>query len=206
MYRWLRRKGYTWNHKRVRRVYCELELNIRIKPKKRLAPRTKQRLDIPSKKNVTWSMDFMQDALLHGRKFRTLNVIDDFNREALAIEVDFSLPSLRVIRTLERIAATRGYPEKIRVDNGPEFISSEIERWAFKNNVELQFIQPGKPSQNAYIERFNRTFREEVLDIYLFTDLDEVRLKATEFQYDYNCERPHQALMHHTPLEYVLAA
>jgi len=120
-------------------------------------------------------MDFMSDSLNEGRRFRTLNIIDDHNREALSIEIDFSLPASRVIRVLDRLAEARGLPESIRIDNGPEFISSKLELWSEKNNVHLEYIRPGKPAQNAYIERFNRTYREDILDMYLFRNLDEVR-------------------------------
>ena len=117
----------------------------------------------------------MSDALWCGRRFRTFNVIDDFNREALAIEVDLNLPAERVIRTLERIVAWRGCPAKLRMDNGPEFISLKLATWAEDNSVELEFIKPGKPTQNSFIERFNRTFRDEILDYYVFHRLSEVR-------------------------------
>lgn len=206
MYNCLRREGHTWNHKRVRRVYCALELNLRIKPKKRLAPRTKRALVIPIKQNICWSMDFMQDALSNGRKFRTLNIIDDFNRESLAIEIDHSLSSLRVIRALERLGNECGYPERIRIDNGPEFISGALISWAKKKEIELVFIQPGKPAQNAFIERFNRTYREDVLDAYIFETLEEVRWHTTRWRYEYNHCRPHQALQQMAPCEYVSAA
>jgi len=139
-------------------------------------------------------MDFMADGLSSGRAFRTLNVIDDFNREVLAIEADHSLPSARVIRVLDRIGEERGYPRKIRVDNGPEFISNGLASWATKNNIQLQHIQPGKPAQNGYIERFNRTYREDVLDMYIFNSLDDVRDITTFWMRDYNENRPHKAL------------
>lgn len=204
MFQWIRRQGHAWNHKRVRRVYCELNLNIRIKPKKRLVARLKQSLSCPTQQNISWSMDFMQDALSSGRKFRTLNIIDEFNREVLAIEIDFSLPALRVIRVLERISEHRGYPKQIRVDNGPEFISKALSKWAEEKKVTLLFIQPGKPSQNAFIERFNRTYREDILDAHLFPSLHEVRFLTTQWCYEYNQHRPHQSLGDETPLNYAM--
>jgi putative transposase len=191
---WLKYHQYSWNHKRVRRIYCTLKLNHRIKPKKRLPNRDPKPLIVPEQQNHTWSMDFMTDSLETGRKFRTLNIIDDHNREALAVEIDYSLPAERVIRTLDQIAEERGYPEGIRVDNGPEFISIKLEIWAESHQIKLEHIKPGKPAQNAYIERFNRTYREDVLDMYIFQNLEVVRDITTEWIYEYNYERPHSSL------------
>ena len=161
-------KGFAWNHKRVYRIYRELELNLRIKPKRRLKREKPDALATPDMPNQVWSMDFMHDSLVDGRSFRTFNVMDDYNREALGIEVDLSLPSARVIRALEQIIQWRGKPEVIRCDNGPENVSLQMQRWAKKQGIRLQYIQPGKPQQNAYIERFNRTVRHEWLDENLF--------------------------------------
>jgi putative transposase len=205
MFAWVRKRGYHWNHKRVHRVYKEMGLNLRIKPKKRLPVRQPQPLKQPAIPNQSWSMDFMSDSLTDGRTFRTLNIIDDFNREALWIEVDTSLPAQRVIRVLDMLAEWRGYPETIRCDNGPEFIAKKIDLWAAKNCVILDFIQPGKPAQNAYIERFNRTFREDVLDAYIFDSIQEVRQIAEQWLEDYNDERPHQSLGGLTPHEFSAA-
>jgi putative transposase len=202
MFRWLRKHGYCWNHKRVHRVYTEMALNLRKKPKKRLPARQPQPLKQSAVPNQFWSMDFMSDSLVNGRAFRTLNVIDDFNREALWIEVDTSLPAQRVIRVLDMLAEWRGYPDHIRCDNGPEFIAKIINLWAVKNGVVLDFIQPGKPAQNAYIERFNRTFREDVLDAYIFDSIQEVRQISEWWLEEYNNERPHQALDGLTPYEF----
>lgn len=152
-------KGFQWNHKRVYRIYRELELNLRIKPRKRLVREKPEPLQVPQSINKVWSMDFMYDQLHDGRSFRLLNVIDDFNREALGIEVDFSLPSERVIRALNQIIAWRGKPQVIRSDNGPEYISLQIQDWAKRMGIKLDYIQPGNPQQNAYVERFNRTLR-----------------------------------------------
>lgn len=203
MFNWIRRKGYNWNHKRVHRVYCDLNLNIRIKPKKRLPSRNPRPLVQPGKPNKCWSMDFMSDSLTSGRSFRILHVIDDFNRELLGTEIDTSLPSPRVTRALDQIVQWRGYPEAIRVDNGPEFISNNMAAWAQKHNVTLDFIEPGKPAQNGYIERFNRTYREDVLDLYLFRNLTEVRNISSEWFFDYNGDRPHEALNNMTPYEFL---
>ena len=202
MFDWIRGQGHKWNHKRVKRIYRDLNLNLRVKPKKRFPKRESVPLTQPEAPNQSWSVDFMSDALNSGRSFRTFNVIDDFNREALWIEVDTSLPAGRVIRVLENLAAWRGYPKSIRMDNGPEFISSRLEQWADENKVQLNFIQPGKPAQNAYIERFNRTYREEVLDLYLFESLAQVRAITDEWIDEYNIDRPHQALGGLTPCEY----
>ena len=147
----------------------------------------------------------MSDSLFCGRRFRTFNLVDDFNREALAIEVDLSLPSLRVTRVLERIAAWRGYPKKMRMDNGPEFISVTLASWAEDNHIELEFIQPGKPTQNSYVERFNRTYRDEILNMYAFKTLNEVRDITDNWIKEYNDERPHDALGNLTPSEYLMA-
>ena len=203
MFDWLRLQGHKWNHKRVYRVYKELELNLRIKPKRRFPSRNPVPLGDAQQPNDCWSLDFMSDSLTDGRWYRTLNVIDDFNREGLAIEVDHSLPSERVTRVLDQIGEERGFPRKLRSDNGPEFIAKAITIWAEKNEVELAPIQPGKPTQNAYIERFNRTFREEVLDLYLFEDLDEVRDESTRWLHGYNHDRPHLALDRQTPAGYL---
>ena len=186
MFQRLRNLNYPWNHKRVHRVYCEMGLNIRIKPKKRLPNRNPQPLAEPVAPNEVWSIDFMHDSLESGRSFRTFNVIDDFNREALAIEIDFSLPSERVIRVLNRIIKERGKPRLVRMDNGPEFISAIFALWAKERRINLDFIKPGKPTQNAYVERFNRTFREQLLDCNLFSSLEEVQLATTNWMWEYN--------------------
>lgn len=199
VYDWLRQQGHRWNHKRVHRVYCAMKLNLRIQPRKRLPKRVANPLTQPAAPNECWSMDFMSDALVGGRRFRTLNVIDDFNREALAIEVDTSLPAIRVTHILDGIAVTRGYPVRIRVDNGPEFISATLTAWAQQHTVVLQFTQPGQPAQNAYVERFNRTFRHEVLDSYLFNRLSEVRTVVADWLILYNSVRPHEALGGQSP-------
>jgi putative transposase len=202
MYQRLRNQGHRWNHKRVRRVYREQGLNLRVKPKKRLPSRQPTSLKQPKSANESWSVDFMSDSLQSGRTFRTFNVIDDFNREALAIEIDTSLPSGRIVRVLDIIAVWRGYPRRLRSDNGPELISQQLETWAEKHDVLLDFIEPGKPAQNAYIERFNRTYREDVLDFYLFSSLAEVREITEQWLEEYNVFRPHDSLGGMTPYQY----
>jgi putative transposase len=191
-----------WNHKRIYRVYIQMRLNIRRRAKRRLPARIREALFIPEGPNEVWSIDFMSDALVDGRKFRVLNVIDDFNRESLAIEVDTSLPSRRVIRVLERIIARRGKPTCLRTDNGPEFISHLLQEWCEAGGIRLVYIQPGKPTQNAYIERKNGTMRRGLLNAYLFYSLGEVRLMAEEWQVDYNTERPHKSLGYLSPVKY----
>lgn len=192
-------KSFGWNHKRVYRIYRELELNLRIKPRKRLVRAKPEPLAVPTAINQVWSMDFMHDQLVDGRGFRLFNVIDDYNREALGIEVDFSLPAERVIRALEQIIEWRGTPAVVRCDNGPENISGLVQRWAEKRNIRIEYIQPGKPQQNAYVERFNRTVRYDWLSQYYWTDLDEVQHFATRWMYDYNHDRPNMALGGITP-------
>ena len=192
-------KGYGWNHKRVYRIYCELELNLRIKPKKRIKRDVPEPLSVPETSNQVWSMDFMHDQLQNGRCVRLLNVIDDFNREGLGMEIDFSLPSERVIRTLDQIIEWRGSPEEIRCDNGPEYISAKLQTWARKRNIRLRYIQPGKPQQNGYVERYNRTVRYDWLNQYLFETIDEMRDFATKWLWTYNNERPNMGIGGITP-------
>jgi len=201
---YLRNQGQVWNHKRIRRVYRVLALHLKRKPKKRLPARAAQALVVPGQANQTWSLDFMSDSLSNGRSFRTLNVIDDYNREALWIEVDTSLPAERVVRVLETLLLERSTPCSIRMDNGPELISQRLESWAKEKHIELLHIQPGKPAQNAYIERFNRTYREDVLDAYLFDDLEEVRDITERWLEDYNTIRPHEALQGVPPRQFAL--
>ena len=189
----LRLKGHSWNHKRVWRVYCAMKLNLPRRTKRRLI-RPMQPLDAPQLPNEVWSLDFMSDSLYQGRRFRTLNILDESVREALAIEIDTSLPAQRVVRTLQQLEAWRGLPKAIRLDNGPELTSQYLADWCQDKGIELRFIQPGKPNQNAFIERFNRSYRTEVLNNWLFTSLDEVREITHQWLQSYNEERPHDAL------------
>lgn len=194
-----------WGKTRLWRVYRDLKFNLPRRGKKRLPARIRNPLEIPVQLNETWSADFMADALWSGRRFRTFNVIDDFNRESLRVEIDTSLPSARVIRALDELIEVRGKPCRLRLDNGPEFISAALAEWTRKHGIELVFIQPGKPTQNAYIERFNRTFRTEVLDRYVFNNLPEVRRMAEDWRYRYNHRRPHRALGGLPPVRYAMA-
>lgn len=200
----LRMKGRMWNHKRTYRVYTEMKLNLRRKRKRRLPVRERVAIAIPVAEDRMWSMDFMSDALHNGKKVRVLNIIDDYNREALAMEVDTSLPAPRVTNTLERLLTERGKPMAIRTDNGPEFISNHVMDWCHRHRIQLQFIQPGKPMQNSLIERFNGSYRKEVLDAYVFYSMAELREVTRNWMNEYNTQRPHDSLGGMSPLAYVL--
>lgn len=197
----LRREGQPWNHKRIYRVYRAMGLHLRRPAKKRLPKRERVPLYVPSFPDCVWSADFMSDTLWNGRRFRTFNVVDDFNREAVHIEVDTSITSGRLVRVFEQLRAQRGLPQVLRSDNGPEFLGETFTSWAKNAGVAIQYIQPGKPNQNAYVERFNRTYREELLDQYLFSSLDDVREATWWWMREYNEERPHDALGDRTPSE-----
>ncbi len=200
----LRPRGF--GKTRCWRVYVAMKLNLPRRGKRRLPDRIREPLALPGQANHTWSADFMADALWSGRRFRTFNVNDDFNRESLRIEIDTSLPSQRVIRALDELVELRGAPRRLRLDNGPEFISAALRQWAQRHDVELLHIQPGKPTQNAYIERFNRTYRTEVLDRYVFTSLREVRRMTEDWRHRYNHQRPHRALGGLPPVAYAMAS
>lgn len=206
MYYRLRNAGHQINHKRVYRLYTEAKLNFRRKTRKRIPARVKQPLVQPLYPNHHWSMDFMRDSLFQGKPFRAFNVIDDFNREALNITIAKSITSPHVISALEELIQWRGKPEKIRVDNGPEFIADALRQWcdAEERKIELVFIEKGKPSQNGYIERFNKTFREDVLDAYLFEDLNQAQAYSNQWIWMYNNERPHRSLGKLTPAAFLL--
>ena len=203
----LRKLGVLVNHKRLWRIYRALSLQLgKRRKKKRLPERVKQPLEVPVQPNACWSLDFMSDALIDGRRFRTLNVVEDWNREVLGIEVDFSLPATRVVVVLTALVGRHGPPARIRVDNGPELISEALQAWCRAQHIDLHWIQPASPTQNAYIERFNGPFRREFLNAYLFTSLRQVREQCQRWQYDYNHLRPHQALNFLTPIEFRQAA
>ncbi len=199
-------KGFGYNHKRIYRIYRQLELNLRIKPRRRVKRDRPDPLDVPRQINTVWSIDFMHDALANGRTFRTFNVLDDYNREGLGIEVDFGLPGRRIIRVLDQIIEWRGKPKVIRSDNGSEMCSAEFQGWAGKRGIRLLFIQPGRPTQNAYVERFNRTVRHEWLDEHLFESIEHAQQTATEWLWRYNNERPNMALGGITPRQQLVRA
>lgn len=186
-------QGFSWNHKRVYRIYCDLALNLRIRPKRRLKRNAPEPLKEPIRPDQVWSMDFMHDQLTDGRSYRLFNVIDDYRREGLVIEAGFTLPAIRVTRVLDQLLEWRTRPTVIRCDNGPEFISHEFTSWAKKRGIRIEYIQPGKPQQNAYIERANRTIRYSWVSKHLFDSLEEVQDYATEWLWFYNHERPHKA-------------
>lgn len=201
-YKRIRSEGIRWNHKRVERVYKLIGLNKKRQTRKRIPTRVTHPLVVPSAPDQTWSMDFMSDRLMNGRRFRVLNIIDDYNREILRIEPYFSITSQRVISIMERLIIEKRKPLAIRVDNGPEFIASVLKDWCDGQGISLQFIQPGRPMQNAFIERFNRSYRQDVLDANLFANLSEVKILSDEFEEDYNYHRPHGSLGDLSPVEY----
>jgi putative transposase len=197
----VRREGFEVNHKRVYRLYRAEGLAVRRRRRRRLA-RPRVALSQPSQPNERWSLDFVSDQLADGRVFRTLNIVDDHTRECRAIEVDTSMSGHRVVRTLELLVQEHGRPAALLTDNGPEFTSRALEAWAYRTQVQLHFIQPGKPSQNAFVESFNGRFRDECLNEHWFASLDEARDRIEQWRVDYNQVRPHSSLGDLTPEEY----
>ncbi|SOE20279.1 putative transposase [Spirosomataceae bacterium TFI 002] len=198
----IRREGSKWSRSRVLRVYRELGLVRRQKRRRKLPEAERKPLLVPKELNSVWSMDFMSDSLVDGRTLRVLNIIDDHNRESLLIEGAISFPSRRVIQGLEQLKEEVGLPKYIRTDNGPEFISKEYKDWCSKNNVRCVYSEPGKLMQNGFVERFNRTFREDILDAYLFASLGQFHHTAEKWQEDYNKYHPHKTLKKMSPREY----
>ena len=197
-----RREGTMVNHKRVHRVYRTLGLQVRKRSRKRLSRPRVEPLGAPTAVGEQWAMDFVADGLASGRRIRALTVVDVYSRECVAIEVDLSLPSARVSRVLDRVALDRGYPKAIVVDNGPEFTSLAMDQWAADHGVELRFIAPGKPTQNAFIESFNGRFRDECLNENWFVNLQDAVETIEAWRRDYNEVRPHSALGNSTPAEF----
>jgi putative transposase len=197
----LRREGYQVNHKLVYRLYREEGLVVRRRRRKQVAvPRVAR--PAPSAANARWGMDFIMDAFVEGRRFRCLTMVDEYTRECPVIAVDTSLPSARVIQVLEQLAAGRGLPQSLVVDHGPEFISKALDAWAYAHGVELHFIRPGKPVDNAYIESFHSRFRDECLNESWFWDLPDARQQIEAWRRDYNEVRPHSSLAQRTPKEF----
>jgi putative transposase len=201
----LRREGFEVNHKRVYRLYRLENLSVRRRKRKRTQVE-RQPIVLPEGINQRWSMDFVSVCLEDGRRLKVLAIVDDFSRECLALEVDTSIPGSRVVRVLEQLAVTRGLPDTIVTDNGPEFTSRAMDAWAYRNGVNLHFIDPGKPVQNAIIESFNGKFRDECLSQHWFNSLQDARNKIEEWRTDYNDVRPHSSLGNETPAAFARQA
>ncbi len=198
----LRREGELVNHKRVYRLYRDLGLLVRRKRRKRVLPLLRQPKPAPEAPNERWSMDFTSDTLADARPFRTLNLVDDFSRECVAIEVARSIPGERVARVLDRLAAQRGLPRTIVVDNGPEFAGRALDQWAFDRGITLHFIEPGKPWQNGLNESFNGKLRDECLSMHWFKNRIDARIVIEDWRREYNAVRPHSSLNNLTPTEF----
>lgn len=202
----LEREGLVVNHKRVHRIYRAAGLQVRRRRRKRLTRAERAPLPSPSQRRERWSMDFTVDTLADGRGFRTLNIVDDFTRECVAIEVDRSLPGLRVARVLDRLDAAIGLPQCIVVDNGPEFAGRTLDAWAYARGVTLRFIRPGKPIENAYVESFNGKFRDECLNEHWFVNIVDAKEAIERWRVDYNTVRPHSSLSGATPEQFARIA
>ena len=199
----MRVEGCRWNHKHVHRVYCALRLNLPRRTTRRVPRRVRQPLAAPPRLNQTWALDFMTEPLYDSRRVRLLTMLDEGNREGLEIAMGVSLPSQRVTRTLDELVAMHGCPVAIRVDNGPEFTAQTFVDWCTAHAVAIHYIQPGKPDQNAYIERFNRTYRTEVLNAHVFESIAELRAMTETWLRIYNSERPHDSLGRVPPLTFL---
>lgn len=202
LHRKLRRKGHRYNHKRIYRLYREHKLGLRTRRRTRSASSPREVPARPTAPGQQWAMDFVSDHLASGRRFRALTVVDEFSRWSPGILVETSISGEQVARFLDELAATKGLPERIVVDNGPEFISNALDKWAYERGVKLHFIKPGTPTQNAFIESFNGSFRNECLNANWFDSLDHAREVIEEWRVDYNSDRPHSSLGGLTPIEY----
>jgi putative transposase len=200
----LKREGLVINHKRTERLYREEGLALRKKRRRKGAAGIRVILPAATQVNERWSMDFVADSIITGRRFRALTIVDDYSRECPVIEVDTSITGKRVVIILDRLAETRGIPEAITIDNGPEFAGKSLDEWAYRRGVKLNFIRPGKPVENAYIESFNGRFRDECLNTNWFLSLKHARAVIEEWRKDYNEVRPHSSLKGSTPKEYAL--
>ncbi|BBQ03054.1 insertion element protein (plasmid) [Burkholderia sp. SFA1] len=201
----LQREGWLANHKRIWRLYSKAGLSVRKRRRKRIAAVERKPLPMPTGPNQSWSMDFVSDGLAYGRRFRCLNVVDDYTRECLAIEVDTSLPGQRVKQVLERLREMRGLPQFITVDNGPKFAGKVLDAWAYEVGVTLSFIRPGKPVENAYIESFNGRFRGECLNEQWFVSMSHARRLIEDWRIEYNTERPQSSLGYLAPAQFAKA-
>jgi putative transposase len=199
----LRREGWHVNHKRVYRLYCLEGLHLRHKrPRRHVSAAHRVERPLAGQPNESWSMDFVSDALFDGRRLRALTVIDNFTRESLAIEVDQGITGKQVVAVLEQVSQPRGLPERIFLDNGPEFVSKALDLWAYEHGVTLDFSRPGKPTDNAMIESFNGRFRDECLNVNWFLSLEDAKSKIEAWRLDYNDSRPHSSLGDQTPREF----
>jgi putative transposase len=203
LYILIRREGFMVNHKRTERIYRSEGLSLRIRRRRKFAAVVRNPLPEAMKPNERWAMDFISDSLWSGRKFRTLSIVDTYSRECLNVEVDTSLPGHRVVKVLDRLTDIKGLPESIRMDNGPEFISKVLDEWAFRNGVTLDFIRPGKPTENSYAESFHGRFRDECLNENYFLDLQEAKDVIGSWRIEYNTFRPHSSLDYRTPEEFL---
>lgn len=202
LYILIRREGWRINHKRIHRLYKLLNLQLNVRKKKKRASHTRVSIEKAIRANERWSMDFMSDKLETGQRFRILTVIDQFTRECPVLRADYSLTGVRVIECLEYLKQVRGLPKSITVDNGTEFFSKAMDSWAYKNKVQLDFIRPGKPVDNAFIESFNGKLRDELLNSELFSCLSDAQEKLEQWRIDYNLRRPHKSLNFLTPSEF----
>lgn len=202
LYVLMRREGFMDNYKRVRRIYNEAGLQLQKRRKKKIRGHLRLILPEPAKPNQIWSMDFVSDSLSDSRRFRSFTLVDDYTRECLTIETDKSLKSEKIVKLFNQLKVNRGLPEMIVCDNGPEFISQNLDIWAYQNKVQLKFIQPGKPVQNAYIESFNGKLRDECLNQHWFTSLEDAKQEIEKWRKDYNEHRPHRSLNMKTPNQF----
>jgi len=200
----LRKEGFIVNHKKTERIYKEENLSLRTKKKKKLPLKERTNMVSATRPNEIWSMDFMSDSLSRGSRYRILTVIDNYSRFSPGIEVSFSIPSQRIISCLENMASEHGYPERIRLDNGPEFTSKVFTSWALTRGIQLDYTRPGKPTDNCYIESFNGKFRDECLNENWFTTIKEARETIRSWLEDYNYKRPHSSLGNCSPYEFVV--
>jgi putative transposase len=199
----LRREGWPINHKRIYRLYCEMGLQMRHKtPRRRVKAKLREDRQPAKRINDCWSMDFMADQLFDGKKLRVLTIVDNFSRVSPAIGVRHRYTGYDVVRTLEWATKRHGTPRAIRVDNGPEFVSKELDLWAYANDVTLDFSRPGKPTDNAFIESFNARVRQECLNQHWFLSLADARLKINRWRHEYNHDRPHSMLGYLAPADY----